>query len=114
MTTTDLALVLDHGTWVTPAPGDTLITQGEPGDAFYAIGAGQVDVTRDGDPVATLGPGDHFGEVALLTDAPRNATVTAHTAMRVFRLDRQGFIDVVARSLPRSAIDRSPDRNMEH
>jgi CRP-like cAMP-binding protein len=98
MTTTDLALVLDHGTWVTPAPGDTLITQGEPGDAFYAIGAGQVDVTRDGAPVVTLGPGDHFGEVALLTDAPRNATVTAHTAMRVFRLDRQGFIDVVARS----------------
>jgi CRP-like cAMP-binding protein/Zn-dependent protease len=114
MTTTDLALVLDHGTWVTPAPGETMITQGEPGDAFYAIGAGQVDVTRDGATIATLGPGDHFGEVALLTDAPRNATVTAHTAMRVFRLDRQGFIEVVARSLPRSAIDRSPDRNMEH
>ena len=106
MTTTDLALVLDHGTWVTPAPGDTLITQGEPGDAFYAIGAGQVDVTRDGAPVATLGPGDHFGEVALLTDAPRNATVTAHTAMRVFRLDRQGFDRLVARSLPRSAIEQ--------
>jgi len=114
LTSADLALILEHGTWLTPAPGDELITQGAPGDAFYAIGAGQVDVTRDGEPVATLGPGDHFGEVALLTDAPRNATVTAHTATRVFRLDRQGFIDVVARSLPRSAIDRSPDRNMEH
>jgi CRP-like cAMP-binding protein len=114
LTTQDLALILDHGHWLTPAPGDELITEGEPGDAFYAIGAGQVDVTRDGKAVASLGPGDHFGEVALLTDAPRNATVTAHTAMRVFRLDRQGFIDVVARSLPRSAIDRSPDRNMEH
>jgi CRP-like cAMP-binding protein len=114
LTTGDLALILEHGAWLTPVPGDELITQGEPGDAFYAIGAGQVDVTRDGDPVASLGPGDHFGEVALLTDEPRNATVTAHTAMRVFRLDRQGFIDVVARSLPRSAIDRSPDRNMEH
>ena len=65
-------------------------------------------------PGRALGPGDHFGEIALLTDAPRNARVTAHTAMRVFRLARQGFIDVVARSLPRSAIDRSPDRNMEH
>ncbi len=114
LTTSDLALVLEHGTWETPVPGDELITQGAPGDAFYAIGAGQVDVVRDGEPVASLGPGDHFGEVALLTDDPRNATVTAHTAMRVFRLDRQGFIDVVARSLPRSAIDRSPDRNMEH
>jgi CRP-like cAMP-binding protein/Zn-dependent protease len=114
LTSADLALILEHGDWLTPAPGDELITQGEPGDAFYAIGAGQVDVTRDGEAVATLGPGEHFGEVALLTDAPRNATVTAHTAMRVFRLDRQGFIDVVARSLPRSSIDRSPDRNMEH
>jgi CRP-like cAMP-binding protein/Zn-dependent protease len=114
LTSADLALILEHGTWLTPAPGDELITQGAPGDAFYAIGAGQVDVTRDGEPVTTLGPGEHFGEVALLTDAPRNATVTAHTATRVFRLDRQGFIDVVARSLPRSAIDRSPDRNMEH
>jgi putative peptide zinc metalloprotease protein len=114
LTTQDLALILEHGSWLTPVPGEELITQGEPGDAFYAIGAGQVDVTRDGEAIASLGPGDHFGEVALLTDAPRNATVTAHTAMRVFRLDRQGFIDVVARSLPRSAIDRSPDRNMEH
>jgi CRP-like cAMP-binding protein/Zn-dependent protease len=114
LTSADLALILEHGSWVTPAPGDELITQGAPGDAFYAIGAGQVDVMRDGSQVATLGPGDHFGEVALLTDAPRNATVRAHTAMRVFRLDRQGFIDVVARSLPRSAIDRSPDRSMEH
>jgi len=114
LTTSDLALILEHGTWVTPAPGDALITQGEPGDAFYAIGAGQVDVIRDGSQVTSLGPGDHFGEVALLTDEPRNATVQAHTAARVFRLDRQGFIDVVARSLPRSSIDRSPDRNMEH
>jgi len=114
LTTADLALILEHGIWLTPAPGEELITQGEPGDAFYAIGAGQVDVSRDGEAVTTLGPGDHFGEVALLTDEPRNATVTAHTAMRVFRLNRQGFIDVVAQSLPRSAIDRSPDRNMEH
>jgi cAMP-dependent protein kinase regulator len=114
LATTDLALVLEHGSWLTPIAGEVLIRQGEPGDAFYAIGTGQVDVVRDGSPVTMLGPGDHFGEVALLTDEPRNATVTAHTAMRVFRLDRQGFIDVVARTLPRSAIDRSPDRNMEH
>jgi len=81
--------------------------------AFYALGAGQVDVIRGDEVVATLGPGDHFGEVALLTDAPRNATVVAHTPARVFRLDREGFTQVVARTL-RRGVDRTPDRTMEH
>jgi CRP-like cAMP-binding protein/Zn-dependent protease len=114
LSTADLALVLAHGSWIAVAPGEVLIEQGGPGDAFYALGAGQVDVVRDGQVVTTLGPGDHFGEVALLTDAPRNATVVAHTPARVFRLDRQGFTEVVARTLPRSAVDRTPDRTMEH
>ena len=95
------------------APGEVVIEQGAPGDAFYALGAGQVDVVRDEDVVTTLGPGEHFGEVALLTDAPRNATVIAHTPGRVFRLDREGFAQVVARTL-RRAVDRTPERTMEH
>lgn len=114
LSTADLALVLAHGSWVAVAPGEVLIEQGAPGDAFYALGAGQVDVVRDDEIVTTLGPGDHFGEVALLTDAPRNATVIAHTPARVFRLDRQGFTAVVAETLPRGAVDRTPDRTMEH
>jgi CRP-like cAMP-binding protein/Zn-dependent protease len=113
LSTADLALVLDHGSWVSVAPGEVVIEQGEAGDAFYAIGAGQADVIRDGSLVTTLGPGEYFGEVALLTDAPRNATVSAHTPSRVFRLDREGFTQVVARTLRRSA-DRTPDRTMEH
>jgi CRP-like cAMP-binding protein/Zn-dependent protease len=114
LSTADLALTLDHGGWRTVAPGEELIRQGDPGDAFYAIGAGQVDVTRDDELITTLGPGEYFGEVALLTDAPRNATVIAHTPTRVFRLDREGFAAVIARTLPRGAADRTPDRNMEH
>jgi CRP-like cAMP-binding protein len=110
----DLALVLEHGTWLTPAPGERLITQGDVGDSFYAIGRGQFDVVRDGDPIATLGPGDHFGEIALLTDQPRNATVVAHTPARVFQLDREGFSRIVAHSFRRGTIDRTPNRNMEH
>ena len=113
LSTADLALVLDHGSWVSVAPGEVVIEQGAPGDAFYALGAGQVDVVRDEDVVTTLGPGEHFGEVALLTDAPRNATVIAHTPGRVFRLDREGFTQVVARTL-RRAVDRTPERTMEH
>jgi putative peptide zinc metalloprotease protein len=113
LSTADLALVLEHGSWVGVAPGETLIEQGEIGDAFYALGSGQVDVVRDGETVTTLGPGEHFGEVALLTDAPRNATVIAHTPARVFRLDREGFSQVVARTL-RRGVDRTPDRTMEH
>ncbi len=114
LSTADLALVLDHGEWHNVAPGERLIRQGEAGDTFYAIGAGQADVVRDGELVASLGPGQHFGEIALLTDEPRNATVTAHTPLRVFALDREGFISVIARTFRRGAAERTPDRNMEH
>ena len=91
-----------------------LIQQGEAGDTFFVIGAGQVDVDRDDEIVATLGPGQHFGEIALLTDAPRNASVTAHTPLRVFALDREGFVSVIASTFRRGAVERTPDRNMEH
>jgi CRP-like cAMP-binding protein/Zn-dependent protease len=114
LSTTDLALVLEHGEWRNVAPGDRLIRQGEAGDAFFAIGAGQADVERDDELVASLGPGQHFGEIALLTDEPRNASVTAHTPLRVFVLDREGFIRVIARTFRRGSAERTPDRNMEH
>jgi len=114
LSTADLALVLEHGTWATVPPGETLIEQGAIGDSFFVIGSGKVDVLRDGEVVTPLGPGEHFGEVALLTDEPRNATVVAHTPLRVFSLDREGFAEVVAGTLRRATVDRSPDRSMEH
>ena len=114
LSTADLALVLEHGSWRNVSPGERLITQGEAGDTFYVLGTGQVDVDRDGEVIATLGPGQHFGEIALLTDAPRNASVTAHTPARVFALDREGFASVIAQTFRRGATERTPDRNMEH
>jgi CRP-like cAMP-binding protein len=112
--TEDLEQLLRHGSWIDLVPNQTAITEGEPGDAFYVVGSGQLEVIRDGARRATLGPGDHFGEVALLNDAPRNATVVARTPVRAFRLDREGFDEVVAQTFRRAPADRAPDRTMEH
>jgi CRP-like cAMP-binding protein len=87
----ELADVVEHGEWLNLQPGETIVEQGEVGDAFYAIHSGQVVVLEDGNERNRLGPGDYFGEIALLLDVPRTATVRAMTPVRVFRLDREGF-----------------------
>jgi len=109
----ELATILEHGTWTRHAPGHVVIAQGEPGDAFYAIAAGRADVDIDGRRIKELGPGDHFGELALLDDAPRSASVIARTPMRAFRLDREGFDAVIAHGF-RHDRDQSTGRSLEH
>lgn len=110
----ELGDVLDHGEWVSFPPGEVIITQGDAGDAFYAIVSGQARVDRDGQELATLGAGDHFGELALLNNAPRNASVVTRTPMRSFRLDREGFERVIAHRFRREPPPRGPGREMEH
>jgi CRP-like cAMP-binding protein len=112
----DLAEVLEHGAWTNVPPGETIIEQGEEGDAFYAIRAGQVEVFQDGVSTRTMGPGSHFGEIALLMDVPRTATIVARTLVRVFRLPREGFERAVAGAFRRGTLNPAApvDRTWQH
>jgi hypothetical protein len=75
--------------------GTTLIRQGEEGDAYYAIAAGQLDVFQDGRFVRRCGRGEGVGEIALLRAVPRTATITAHTDATVYKLAREPFLTAV-------------------
>jgi CRP-like cAMP-binding protein/Zn-dependent protease len=107
----ELSEILEHGRWVNVAPGEAIVEQGEAGDAFYAIGSGQVEVVEDGTLVRTLGPGAHFGEIALLQKVPRTASVVARTPVRAFRLDRDGFDGLMAGAFRRGTL--KPSSNVE-
>jgi len=76
-------------------PGQVVIREGDQGDRFYVIETGSVEVTKDGRQVATLGPGDFVGEIALLRDVPRTATVTATSATVLQALERSQFLPAV-------------------
>ncbi|MGZ8614164.1 MAG: MFS transporter [Actinomycetota bacterium] len=76
---------------VVPA-GSVIVRRGEPGDRYFAIQDGAVRVERDGRTLAELGPGDGFGEIALLYDMPRTATVHAIGDCRLLALERAEFL----------------------
>jgi len=75
--------------------GSSIIVQGQLGDRFYIIGSGEVRIDVDGTPVRTLGPGDSFGEIALLHDIPRTASVSALIPVELLALDRHHFVETV-------------------
>ncbi len=76
-------------------PGDTVTTEGQGGVGFFVIEDGEAKVTIRGDERRRLGPGDYFGEVALLTDSPRTATITAESELRCYGMTSWDFKPLV-------------------
>jgi cyclic nucleotide-binding protein/MFS transporter len=79
----------------TPA-GTDIVRKGEAGDRFYIVRSGALQVISSGRPIGELGPGDFFGEIALLRDVPRTATVTTRTNALLYALEREAFIQAVS------------------
>jgi CRP/FNR family transcriptional regulator, cyclic AMP receptor protein len=77
--------------------GRTLAVEGRPGRECFVIADGEAVVTLHGDEIARLGPGDVFGEMALIDHGPRSATVRAESPMRLFVLDPRNFSTLLAR-----------------
>jgi hypothetical protein len=76
--------------------GETVVEQGTPGNSFYVVASGRVEVIRSGSHLRVLEPGDGFGEIALLRDTPRTATCRAVTDLEVVELDRVTFVSAVS------------------
>jgi uncharacterized protein YhbP (UPF0306 family) len=83
--------------------GEVIARAGGPADKFFIVVDGEVEVAREGDgldaTVESLGPGQFFGELAILRDRPRTATLTARQPTRLLAMERDTFRDIVAQSL---------------
>ena len=90
-----LELVAQQLRRIEVAAGDTVITEGQPGDQFYVVESGSLTASFHGEVLSQQGPGDPFGEIALLRDVPRTATVVADEPTVLYSLDRDAFLAAV-------------------
>ena len=91
----DLQLVAKRAEEVHVTAGKALVTEGETGHEFFVILSGKAKVTRHGRKIATVGPGDAFGELALLERAPRNSTIVAESDMELVVLGQREFAGLI-------------------
>ena len=91
----DIAAIADE---IDLPDGRVLMTEGERGREFFVLVQGEVDVTKGGEHVRTLSAGEFFGEIALISDEPRTATVTAKGPIRVLVITDRAFKALVERS----------------
>ncbi len=98
----ELDVLLANMVPLSAAPGEAIIRQGEAGQRFYMLRSGAVEVLRDGQLLARLGPGDAFGEIALLLDVPRTASVLAVAPTELLALEASAFRDLLAGYLGRA------------
>jgi len=91
----DLERIADSFKERTYSAGDTIAGEGQGGAGFFVIGEGTAKVTVQGDDRGTLGPGDYFGEIALIDEGARTATVTAETDMTCYAMTLWEFRPIV-------------------
>jgi CRP-like cAMP-binding protein len=91
MSEQDLAEVAEQTSETSVAAGTVLAREGDLGDEFFVIESGTAEVTRGGAPITKLGPGDFFGEIALIREERRTATVTATSPMVLFVMTGSSF-----------------------
>jgi hypothetical protein len=89
---------------VSYANGEPIIREGEVGDRFYILASGRTSVTAGGEQRHELGPGDSFGEIALIRNVPRTASVVAIGPVEVFALDRDAFCGAVSGDIRSSRV----------
>ena len=78
--------------------GKVMAAQGDRGREFFILLEGEANVTKNGESINTMGEGDFFGEIALVTKMPRTATVTAATDVRVLVITERDFGSLIKRS----------------
>ena len=91
MSEQDLAAVAEQADEMSVTAGSVLAREGDVGDKFFVIESGTAEVTRGGEPVAKLGAGDFFGEIALIREERRTATVTATSPMVLIVMTGSSF-----------------------
>ena len=81
-------------------PETVIVREGDAGDRFYIVAEGSVEISEYGRVISELGAGGYFGEISLIRDVPRTATVTSTTAVVLYALDREDFLAAVTSHAP--------------